>query len=137
MKTPCKYLILFVPVLLLTFSCSNSDIPEILEDDTPSLVIKGASQFRFDAQSCQESFSVSRKEFRVGDDKMSDYFILTLDNLPLTEGMKVSGRLMWTTDDDIRTLSNQKFSVLKVDDKQTVWLKCEAERIYVVARMVN
>jgi len=137
MKKTLKYLLLIVASFALMTACSHNDIPEILEDDTPSLVIKGVRKFRFDKLTCQESFSISRNEFRIGDDKMSDYFVLTLNQLPVSEGMSVKGKLTWTTDDDIRTIKNQTFSVLKIDENQTVWLKCEAENIYVVVQMVN
>jgi len=135
MKRTFKYILLVAATVILV-ACPGPDIPEILDDETPSLTVKGVRQFRFNELTCQESFSISRKEFRAGDDKMSNYFVLTLNQLPVTEGMSIKGNLQWTTDDDVRTLKNLTFSVLKKDENQTVWLKCEAENIYVVARMV-
>lgn len=128
--------LLLLPTVLL-LACKGPDIHEILEDDTPSLIIKGEKVFRFEKLTCQESFSVSAKEFRVGNDRMSDYFILSLNQLPMTEGMKLNGSITWTTDTDVKTLKNLSFTVLQTDLNQTVWLNCEFENIYVTVRMVN
>lgn len=130
------YLALVV-LCFVSVSCYRTDFdPQVLESDAPALLVRGEPQFVWDPLTCQQRFVSERGEFCVGSDNMSDYFILTLTNIPTTVGEQVRGKLEWTTPTSLRRLSNMVFEVKKIDGEGVIWLWCPDEGACVTVRVL-
>ena len=128
--------------LLLSLAClsgCNRDGFSKSELDSPDvrLSVKGSEVFSYVAGSSQMALNRGRKEFRVGTDTMSDYFLLKMSELPRENGQVFTATLQWTTDDDMVTRSGLTFKVERIGDDGTVWLWCAAQKITVVMKLLN
>lgn len=132
--------IIFLVILSLT-SCdrAGNEAREEFEKssrDCICLDINGKAIFTYEENTCQISYSENRFEFRVGNDDMSDYYIVRCSSFP-HEGALVRGSLTWTTRKDIRERKDLEFKVLKVKDGNTIWLWNQKSRIGVVIKAIN
>lgn len=137
-----RYRVFISALILAAFSVSSCHDkveydPERLKDNAPVLVVDGEEQFRWDALTCQESFNPGRAQFRVGTDNMSDYFVLTLSEVPSDVGQIVRGALEWTTDIRICHLGNLPFEVMKLASDGTIWLWNSDEAVSVTVRALE
>ena len=71
-------IIAVLAVILSANGCKEYNVEEILllRDDI-SLTVKGETVISYDATYYQLGFNVQRNEFRVHDDAMANFFILT------------------------------------------------------------
>ena len=101
------------------------------------LKVKGTLVYQYVSGSSQMALNRGRKEFRAGTDTMSDYFRLTLSELPRENGQTMTGSLQWTTSDNTPSLSGLSFKVERIGDDGTVWLWCPSQKILVVMKLLN
>ncbi len=126
-----KKLIIIISSLLLLVSCSGDKHMEsaLLEQETVCLKIKGKLVHSFDAASCQLGYNASKKQFRMGNDDMSEYFIVTCSDIPSREGQSVTATLEWTQNSSIQKKTGINFNVEKSSSDGTVWLWSRKEGI--------
>ncbi|MCQ2158511.1 MAG: hypothetical protein MJY43_01645 [Bacteroidales bacterium] len=125
-------------LIAVAVSCNHSEyIPEFLTDSTIRLEIFNNPVFVFDPLTCQYSCNSARKQFRAHSDNMSDYYVITLDQLPSSENTFVTATsLQWTTP----TGGNQErkniaFEVVKLEG-DTAWLWYPREGIKLIVRFL-
>ena len=99
---------------------------------TPSeyeLMVKGRKVFSDRPYDCQTSANSRHNEYRVHNDNMSDWYILSLDSKPVSEGQKVKGSIEWTDSRDVERKNGSTLQVSKVGSTGRVWLWCRKEQI--------
>lgn len=132
-----KIIIAALCVLVLV-SCQggNRYDRDQLDSDLPSLTVNDVLQYRYNENTGQLSYNRKKCEFRAGMDNMSDYFILTLDRLPSSKDETVTGRVRWSTDKSVETLSGLQFKVMRMDANGNIWLWCAKSQVSVNVRVL-
>ena len=103
--------------------------PEMLNAEGLSLEVNGRIVQNFAESQCQMTFSPSRNEFRVGDDKMTEYYILKCNKVPTAKGETLNVDLSWTQSGSLQSRSGLRFVVEKIGDDGRVWLWDEKDAI--------
>lgn len=129
-----KRLFIIASVLLALVSCSGNKHMEsaLLDEETVCLRIKGRVIHSFDAASCQLGYNAAKKQFRMGNDDMSEYFIVTCSDIPAREGQSVTAILEWTQNNSIQKKKGISFNVEKSSSDGTVWLWSRKDEIAVI-----
>ncbi len=131
------FLILFCAVLALSGCVGGSKVePEFLNGSDICLRINGTNVFTYDPLSCQLAFNRRGCEFRVHTDTMSDYYCVTLDAMPSSEGQKVGGSLCWTSTSSILH-KDCTFTVEKISDDGCVRLWSGKAKIGTVIKILD
>jgi len=131
-------LIVLVALVFLACGCSKYEgyDKSNLKSSSVMLKVGGKTVFTYSDDNCQMSFNGGRKEFRVGTDTMSDYYVLSLSSIPASEMEVVTGDLEWTTSYDVNHCSGS-FKLMKLSEDGTLWLWCAKEKIAVTVRILN
>lgn len=119
-----RLIYLLFAVCLTASGCrqaTENPSPEFIETDELGLRIKGRVIHSFDPLSWQIAYNADRKEFRIHNDTMSDFYILKCQSLPEEEGATLKANLIWTST-TIQSRSNLTFTVLRMLPDGTVWL---------------
>ena len=134
MKKHTAYLL----IALLAFCSCRDDrlVSSFVLEDGVVLMENSNTVFMYDPGTCQMSFNRDRCEFRVHTDNMSDFFTLTLSEIPERQGQDVKGTLVWTTRDDIYTKRNVTFTAEKLEGDK-LWLWTGNGRMGVVVRVLD
>lgn len=132
-KSPLAILIL---VLLFCGCDRNKEMQVLVEDGTIRLTVGGYNQFVYDAATCQMGFCREKGEFRVGTDNMSDYFILTVSEIPSSVGQVVNCSLIWTTWSSLESKSRIALEAVKLEGDK-IWLWNPQARIGAVVRTLE
>lgn len=132
------YRIAGMVLILMACSCNRYDIDEILlQRSDISLTVKGEVQFAFDPATDQIGQAVNANEFRVYDDKLADWFILTCDSTPTDVGQSIKGNLEWTTHTSTKNLRGLAFTVKQTNKDGLLWLWEEEQKIGLVIKNIN
>ena len=127
-------------LLLIIFAASGcvEYLPEdiLLPMEDISLTIRGEEVLKFDENTCQLGFSDRNNEFRVLDDKLTNWFILRCDAVPATVGQKMICELEYTTADNLKLFSDIVFSVEQMREDGLVWLWNDSKSIGVVIKLL-
>ena len=130
--------ILYILFLVLIISgCNREDTlaREAFEESSAEeicLEMNGGRVFTYEENTCQASFIEASREYRIGKDDMSDFYIIKCSSTPVA-GESLTADLIWTTASDIRERKNLSFRVLKIDDKDgRIWFWCQSLRAGVV-----
>ena len=132
-----KSILLILSVLLLACSCSQKADPEFLQTNDFCLRIKDNVIFNYNENTCQSAFNRKKCEFRVHTDSMSDYYCVTLNGVPVSEGEKLSGDIVWTSTSSVLSKRGCNFVVSKLDAQRRVWLWSRKEQIGVVVQILD
>lgn len=123
-------------VLSLSVACtygSGSSGP-ITESDTVSLTWKEIVQIEYDPATYQLGYNSSRNEYRVYDDRLAYWFVVTCSEKPVSEGQTLTADVSWTGKNKTKSMNALKFNVTKADDTGMVWLWNQANRISIVLK---
>lgn len=127
--------IIYIAAAVLIVSACRYDIDEILlSRDDISLTIKGELQMSFNENTCQLGYNTGRNEFRVYDEKLSDWFIVRCSAKPTSEGQEVTAELKYTTNTDIKTMKGLKMEVQKLSSNGLVWLWEKDKKIGIIVK---
>ena len=126
-----KRFFIIISFLWVLVSCNENKHMEsaLLEQETVCLQIKGKMVHRFDSATSQLGYNASKKQFRMGNDDMSEYFIITCSDIPAREGQSVTANLEWTQNNSIQKKTGVSFNVEKSSSDGTVWLWSRKEGI--------
>lgn len=130
--------ILAAVIAIAATSCVKNQFNEntFRENEELGLTIKGEKIITYDENTSQISYNESRNEFRITDDTMADFMILTCDEFP-SEGKTITGSLTYTTSNDIKTKKNMSFKVSKTDrNTGKIWMWNQSGRIGAVVRII-
>ena len=136
MKERLNTFTLLIGIILLA-SCQGKVDPEFIGLQDFGLQVKDTKVFTYNSLTWQTAFNRERCEFRVHTDNMSDYYCVTLNTIPSSEGQKVKGSVVWTSSSDVINKSGLNFSVEKIDRAGRIWLWCKKERIGAVIQALD
>ena len=99
-----------------------------------SLTVKEEVVMAFDPATCQIGYNSERNEFRLVDNKVSDWVIFRSDAVPTDVGQKVKASLEYTSRSNIKTMTDLTFSVEKTAPDGTTWLWNKDKQICIVIK---
>ena len=126
-------------LLLLAGGCRDAQMrmrDAFAEHESLCLMVGGDIPFTYDPLNCQIAFSRDRKEFRAHSDTMSDFYAVTLSEIPTEAGQRVTADLVWTTERDVLTRKNLTLEVVRVEGDQ-FWLWSRSGRIGLMLRVLD
>jgi hypothetical protein len=101
-----------------------------------SLTVKEEVVMAFDPATCQIGYNSERNEFRLVDNKVSDWVIFRSDAVPTDVGQKVKASLEYTSRSNIKTLTDMTFSVEKTAPDGTTWLWNKDKKIGIIIKVL-
>ena len=101
-----------------------------------SLTIKEEVAMAFDPATCQIGYNSERNEFRLVDNKVSDWVIFRSDAVPTDVGQKVKASLEYTSRSNIKTMTDLTFSVEKTAPDGTTWLWNKDKKIGIIIKVL-
>ena len=130
-----KKFIILILVAAGLISCSRYDIEEILlQRDDISLTVKGLDQIAYKSETFQIGYDEKNNTFRVFDDNLAHWFVLSCSERPASEGQELQADISWTTPSATRSKKGLDFRVEKTGSDGYIWLWCKDEAIGVVVR---
>lgn len=130
--------IFFVIVIsLLAVSCrSGMDEFVTTDEDRSSLYEKGNPVVLIEESQMQYSYNAATLSYRTMDDKMSNYFSITLNTSLSGEGQVLRAKLKYVTPQKSKELKELEYQVLKMDSNGLVWLWNSSRKIKVIIRQI-
>ena len=132
-----RYFAGIVLTIISVISCVGPQPDEVLLPRTEiSLTIKGETIMELDPATCQIGYNSERNEFRLVDNKVSDWVIFRSDAVPTDVGQKVKASLEYTSRSNIKTMTDLTFSVEKTAPDGTVWLWNKDRQIGIILKQL-
>ena len=126
-----------VLTLISIIGCVGPQPDEVLLPRTEiSLTVKGEVVMEHDPLTCQIGYNSERNEFRLVNDKISNWFILRTGATPADAGQQVKASLEYTSQSSIKTLADLAFSVEKTAPDGTVWLWNKKKKIGIIIKIL-
>ena len=120
-RGPLYILTALTAALLSGCEKEHSPSPEFIGNDDISLVIQGSTKIKYIPETFQIGFNVDRRQFRIHNDTMSEYYILTCSSMPEREGEKIKCSLKYVINGK-PNFKNLTFEVVKTDASGIIWL---------------
>ena len=133
-----KYLYIVGLLLLALTGCKEKvdmDL-DMYNSEQISLMVKGKKVFTYTEGTGQLGYNRSLRQFRAGNDDMTSFFVLTLDELPRQEGQEIRGGVQWTSGSSVKS-TNLTFKVEKYDGTGLVWLWNAADKTGAIVKILN
>ena len=132
-----KYLYIVGLLLALTGCKEKVDMDlDMYNSEQISLMVKGKKVFTYTEGTGQLGYNRSLRQFRAGNDDMTSFFVLTLDELPRQEGQEIRGGVQWTSGSSVKS-TNLTFKVEKYDGTGLVWLWNAADKTGAIVKILN
>jgi hypothetical protein len=132
-----RYIAGIALTLMMLSGCVGPQPDEVLLPRTEiSLTIKGDMIMEYDPATCQIGYNSERNEFRLVNDKISNWFILRTGATPADAGQQVKASLEYTSQSSIKTLADLAFSVEKTAPDGTVWLWNKDKKIGIIIKIL-
>ena len=128
--------IILAMMLTLLSGClsSNEFMEALLDCQDISLTWKGQVQVSYDPDSFQLGHNNSRHEYRVYDDRLAYWFIVSCSEQPTHEGQTVKADVSWTGINRTHESKGCTLIVKKVDSSGKIWLWNQEESIGIVVK---
>lgn len=124
-----KIHIAVVPAMLMMAAglaaCSSGakPDPEFLAGPVITLQINGQEKIKYVSDTYQLGYGGGGRVFRVHNDEMSEYFVLTCQEPPEAEGQRIKCSLKYASGGDVVSKTGMEFRVEKIDEASgMVWL---------------
>ena len=133
-----KYLAVIALLVLVGTGCKEKvdmDL-DMYNSDQVSLMVKGKKVFTYTEGTGQLGYNRALRQFRAGNDDMTGFFVLTLDELPRQEGQEIRGGVQWTSGSSVKS-TNLTFKVEKYDGTGLVWLWNAADKTGAIVKILN
>ncbi|MBO5635599.1 MAG: hypothetical protein J5907_09295 [Bacteroidales bacterium] len=123
MKTLIRLLQILAAALAIC-SCSRTLEPDSLwvGGTGMELNVAGSVIHKYDPLTWQLGYNPSAREFRVFDDSMKNYYIVTCAAIPSSTGQKLEATVTWSSGSSTQSAKG-KFEVAKAQG-DTYWLWC-------------
>jgi hypothetical protein len=126
-----------VLTLMSIAGCIGPQPDEVLLPRTElSLTIKGETIMEYDPATCQIGYSSERNEFRLVNDKISDWIIFRSDATPTNVAQEVKASLEYTLQNSTKKLNDLTFTVEKTNPLGQVWLWNKEKKIGIVIKLI-
>ena len=130
-------IIILLAVITALTGCRSADVEEVLLNRSDiSLTWKGESQVTYDSKTYQLGYNDKRYEYRVYDDRLSNWFDVRCSQRPDTEGQSLSADVKWTGKKTTKSFNGLPFTVQKIDDTGMVWLWNDSNRIGIIIKNI-
>lgn len=130
-----KRIILIALALAALTGCREYDIDGILlQREDISLTVRGAVKMAYEEGLFQLGYNAEKNEFRVFDDNVADWFVLSCGSRPDTEGQTLKADISWTESSTTKSYKNIRFKVKRTDSDGRIWLWSEDEAIGVIVK---
>lgn len=133
------YIFLGAALALILSGCSNKSRMNEAEFVTTvsdiSLTINGERIFTYYEKNHQLAYDDGKSQFRVMDDDLNNFMVVTLGKMPSNVGDIVDASITYTTDDDILERA-ASFTVSRMDNDKC-WLWNEEGKIGVVVTVLH
>ena len=132
-----KRLIIAVIITFAAAGCemlSQSVPSSLLESSQISLTWKGDTQVEYTAGESQLGYNKRDNEYRVYNDRLSDWFIVRCSEKPVSEGQQLNAFVSWTGAKSDKVYNNLRFSVAKTDGNGFIHLWNESNRIGIIIK---
>ena len=110
---------------------------DMYNSEQVSLMVKGKKVFTYTEGTGQLGYNRSLRQFRAGNDDMTNFFVLTLDELPRQEGQEIRGAIQWTSGSSVKSSNGLTFKVEKYDGTGLVWLWNASDKTGAVVKILN
>ena len=134
-----KYLYIIVLLSLSLAGCKEKvdmDL-DMYNSEQVSLMVKGKKVFTYAEGTGQLAYNRTLRQFRAGNDDMTSFFVLTLDELPRQEGQEIRGAIQWTSGSSVKSTNNLTFKVEKYEGTGLVWLWNATDKTGAVVKILN
>ena len=128
--------ILLLSLLALTGCQDERQRAAFCENEGVRLLVGGSIAFSYEPNTCQLAFSREMREFRAYTDTMSDFFVASFSQIPVTLGQRMTANLTWTTEREVLTRKNLTLEVVRLEGDM-VWLWSDAGRIGLTVRILE
>ena len=120
---------LIITSLLSLASCNRNLEPDssFIAGSQVQLKVAGSVIHTYDPLTGQLGYNSTKKEFRVGDDQMRNYYTVTCSTIPSSVGQKLDATVTWTIENSTKSVKG-RFEVAKAD-KDRYWLWCGDKKI--------
>lgn len=128
--------ILLLCLMALTGCQDERQRAAFCENEGVRLLVGGSIAFSYEPNTCQLAFSRDLLEFRAYTDTMSDFFVASFSQIPVTLGQRMTANLTWTTEREVLTRKNLTLEVVRLEGDM-VWLWSDAGRIGLTVRILE
>lgn len=130
MKRILSYLIIILAASISTGCQKNKVDQDFLNDTNLCLTENGKTIHTYNPLTWQVAYDKDKREYRVFNDTMSDYYVLTCREVPYSIGQEIHADLKWSGT-SIVNRTNLSFRVEKKDTQGRIWLWCKKSKIAV------
>lgn len=133
-----KRFLIILPFLYILTGCTP-DFTEnnLIDQNEISLIWKGVVQVGFDQATGQLGYNDARHEYRVYNDKLSDWFTVRCSEEPAEEGQELSADVSWTGERNPKSFNGLSFTVKKINHEGLIWLWSEREKIGIIIKDIK
>lgn len=129
-----RKLIYFILAMLAVAACQDNYEEVLLVREDISLTVKDEVMMSFNENTCQLGYSSASNEYRVYDEKLSNWYIISCSEQPTTEGQSIKANLQYTTDKDVKTFTGLTFNVVKTSSEGLIWMWNKDKRIGIIIK---
>ena len=90
----------------------------------------------YDQNLCQIGYNADTHEFRLINDKLTDWVIFRSDATPTDVGQKVKAYLEYTVKKDTKAINGLEFTVKKTSPDGHVWLWNQDKKIGIIIKLL-
>lgn len=124
--------------LIFAYGCIGPQPEEVLLPRTDiSLTVKGEVKMTYDMSLCQIGYNAETHEFRLINDKLTDWVIFRSDATPSDAGQTVKAYLEYTDSDNTKKLNGLVFTVEQMNPDGQVWLWNQEKRIGIIIKILQ
>ena len=123
---------------LTLFTACKQEVPyeSFSLDDSLHMEVNNSTCFTYNWQNCQMMCSRDTRTFRAGTDSMSEYYEVSLRNIPGEVGQNVVGNVYWTSETMIVNKKNITLETVRIEGDK-IWLWNSQFKIGVVVRFFD
>ena len=127
--------LIYIGIMALALSSCQHNIEEILLSRSDiSLTVKGELQMSYNENSCQLGYNTTKNQFRVYNEDLENWFILSCSAKPTSEGQQLKADLEYKTGGSTKSLKELDFSVERVSSEGLIWLWNKDKQIGIVVK---
>lgn len=132
-------LIFAAAFIAAVIGCTKEYKPDdtFMENDDIVLKIKGTELLKYDPMTFQLGYSPEKRQFRVSNDRMSEYYIVTCSSIPEKTDQKIKCSLKYAASSASGSKSDISFVVKKMDGNGVVWLWSSKDNIGVTVKILH
>ena len=127
--------LIYIGIMVLALSSCQQNIEEVLLSRSDiSLTVNGELQMNYNENSCQIGYNPAKNQFRVYNEDLENWFILSCSAKPTSEGQKLKADLDYKTGTTTKNYKDLEFSVERISSDGLIWLWNKDKKIGIVVK---